>query len=89
MGTFDERLKPFALIVYICGFDGKRELREHVEYMWKLERDGLVMNGTEDVIVLTRIGAQRVIQQLDTNMYGIDIDLSLLVYFVIINFDIF
>ena len=57
--------------------------------MWKLERDRLVMNGIEDVTVLVRIGAQRVIQQLDTNMYGIDIDLSLLVYFVIINFDIF
>ena len=50
----------------------KRELREHVEYMWKLERDRLVMNGIEDVTVLARIGAQRVIQQLDTNMYGID-----------------
>ena len=45
MGTCVERLKPFALIGYICGFDGKRELREHVEYMWLLERDSLVMNG--------------------------------------------
>ena len=50
----------------------KRELREHVEYMWKLERDRLVMNGIQDVTVLARIGSQRVIQQLDTNMYGID-----------------
>ena len=72
MGTFDERLKPFALIGYICGFDGKRELRERVEYMWKVEKDRLVMTGIEDVTVLARIGAQRVIQQLDTNMYGID-----------------
>ena len=56
MGNCDEQLKPFALIGYICGFDGKIELREHVEYMWKLERDKLVMNGREDVTVLARIG---------------------------------
>ena len=40
------------------------------------------MNGIEDVIVLARIGAQRVIQQLDTNMYGIDrTDLSFVSFF--------
>ena len=35
-------------------------------------RDKLVKNGIKDVTVPARIGAQHVIQQLDTNMYGTD-----------------
>ena len=43
-------------------------------------RDLLVIDGIEDVTVLARIGAQCVIQQLDTNIYGIDrTDLDLLI----------
>ena len=58
--------------------------------MWKLERDRLVMNEIEDVTVLARIGAQRVIQQLGTICMVLTVQIyHLLVYFVIINSDIF
>ena len=42
-------LRPFAILAYICGFGGRRTLREHVEYQWKLKRDQLIRNGTNDI----------------------------------------
>ena len=43
-------LRPFAILAYICGFRGRRTLREkHVEYQWKLKRDQLMRNGINEI----------------------------------------
>ena len=42
-------LRPFAILAYICGFGGRRTLREHVEYQWKLKRDQLIRNGINEI----------------------------------------
>ena len=43
-------LRPFAILAYICGFRGRRTLREeHVEYKWKLKREQLMRNGINEV----------------------------------------
>ena len=42
-------LRPFAILAYICGFGGRKTLREHVEYQWKLKRDQLIRNGINEI----------------------------------------
>ena len=42
-------LRPFAILAYICGFGGRRILREQVEYQWKVKRDRLISDGVDDV----------------------------------------
>ena len=44
-------LHPNALFVYICGFDGRRDLMFHVEHAWKVKRNELIRNGNNDVTV--------------------------------------
>ena len=33
---------------YIFGFGGRRNLQEHIEYAWKINRNQLISNGVED-----------------------------------------
>jgi predicted GIY-YIG superfamily endonuclease len=58
--TAPSHLRPFAVFALICGFDGNKTLRCHVEYQWKRKRDALRRDGihclkrwamcTEDVL---------------------------------------
>ena len=50
-------LRPFAVMVYICGFDGeKTELRFHMEMQQKLKREFLKTNGCDDPREWVRAG---------------------------------
>eukprot|EP00957_Ditylum_brightwellii_P037500 2835656-Ditylum_brightwellii.AAC.1 len=42
------RLRPYAVTVYICGFNGQKQLRRHIEFKWKQKRDFLVVSRIDD-----------------------------------------
>ena len=46
--TAPPELRPFALMAYICGFDGQRDLMFHIERQWKLKRDRVRASGSYD-----------------------------------------
>ena len=41
--------RPFAILSFVCGFDGEKQLRMHVENQWKVERDRLISRGVNDI----------------------------------------
>jgi hypothetical protein len=67
-------LRPFALMAFICGFDGRKRLREFVEYMWKQRRDQLIRRGIHDPRMWVRCG-EDVIREVNVN------DLRLVCFF--------
>ena len=61
--------RPFAIIGYICGFNGdNRDLRREIERKWKEKRDYLITEGIDDTRTWVRSG-KNVISELDSNMY--------------------
>ncbi len=68
--TSFSHLRPFAVMAYIAGFDGRRELREHVEAKWKEKRDEMIMNGNDDLRTWARCGGI-VINNLDEETFNI------------------
>jgi hypothetical protein len=59
---------------FICGFDGKKGLREYVEYRWKQRRDQLIQRGINDPRMWVRCG-ENVIQDVNVK------DLRLVCFF--------
>ena len=47
--TAPEHLRPWAIVGYVCGFQGHRDLRLSIEQRWKIERDRIQRNGCHDV----------------------------------------
>ena len=73
-------LRPFAVIAYICGFDGQRPLREYIERKWKERRDELIMSGIEDPKQWAICGADVIssVNEHDFNIEKSDLRLVLL-----------
>ena len=73
-------LRPFAVMAYICGFDGRRPLREYIERKWKERRDELIMSGIEDPKQWARCGADVIssVNEHDFNIEKSDLRLVLL-----------
>ena len=61
--------RPYAIMGYICGFDGGLEaLRKQLEKSWQDRRDYLIGLGNNDVRDLVRAG-RHVISELDNDVY--------------------
>ena len=71
ISTTPSHLSPFSVFAFICGFGGRKILRENVEYRWKLRQDGLMRRGINDVQEWARCG-EDVINELDGRAYDID-----------------
>ena len=56
IGTQSQQLRPFAVLAYICGFDGNRYFRESIERKWKQKRNVLMINGVNDPRDIVRSG---------------------------------
>ena len=58
------------MIAYVCGvIGGRKQLREHIEYEWKVRRNKLITNGINNPRRWARYG-QDVISQIDETHYG-------------------
>ena len=75
--TTPESLRPYSLFAYICGFDGRTQMRQNIEYMWKLKRAQSVIEGVTCMKSIARLAAD-VIR--NTNN-GTDIELRLVLNF--------
>ena len=64
-------LRPFAVIAYICGFNGERTLRRHIEQKWKERRDILIQNGINDPRQWARSGND-IIEDIDVDYFAIE-----------------
>ena len=69
--TAPSYLRPFAVMAYICGFNGERNLRRFIEQKWKERRDCLVRNGINDVRIWARCGND-VIDNIDEVAFNIE-----------------
>jgi len=79
--TEPSHLRPYALLAYICGFGGRRNLRLLVEERWKRRRDQEIANGNNDSREWARCG-QDVINELNHSDYGMESnDLTLILLF--------
>ena len=58
--TTPSYLRPFAVMAYICGFDGSRPLRLFIEKKWKEKRDLLILNGNNDIKDWAKSGADAI-----------------------------
>ena len=62
-------LRPYALVAYICGFDGDRGLMRHLESKWQLKREELCANGINDWKEWARSGIE-VIDEFDSDCFN-------------------
>ena len=61
--TQPEYMRSFKLIAYICGFGGgRKQLRKHIEYKWKVRQNQLIINLINDLRRWSRYG-QDIINQ--------------------------
>ena len=81
-GTSPLELRPYAVFAYICGFDGNRQLRYHVEREWKVKRDRLATRGVSCQKSFAQSG-QQIIEEInnDARVYGNNHDLWLVLLF--------
>ena len=74
-------LRPFAVMAYICGFDGKNTLRQYIKQKWEDRRNELVNNGVNDLREWARCGND-VIQNTNEASFNIERqDLRLILLF--------
>ena len=67
--TTPSHRRPFAILGYICGFDGgNKSLRRLIEKNWKEKRDSLIRNGNTDPISWVQTGST-VIRELKDAYY--------------------
>ena len=67
--TAPEYLCPWAIIGYVCGFQGgNRELRLSIEQRWKIERNRLQRNGCHDIQRILH-SVQNVINTIDSQRF--------------------
>ena len=69
--TTSSHLRPFAVMAYICGFNGNKTLRCFVEHKWKQRRDQLIINGINDPRQWARCGND-VIDNLNEDDFNIE-----------------
>ena len=76
-------LRPFAVMAYICGFDGeKTELRFHMERQWKMKRDYLNASGCDDPREWARAGQDVIDDVAMSDGFDVDpVDLRLVCHF--------
>ena len=76
-------LRPFAVMAYICGFDGeKTELRFHMERQWKMKRDYLKTNGCDDPREWARAGQDVIDDVAMSDSFDVEpVDLRLVCHF--------
>eukprot|EP00957_Ditylum_brightwellii_P025007 1892092-Ditylum_brightwellii.AAC.1 len=41
-------LRPYAVMAYSCGFNGKKQLRRYIKRKWKEKRDYMVVSGIDN-----------------------------------------
>ena len=70
--TEDFRLRPFAMMAYICGFGGDRDLMYSIEEKWKIRRDQLRVDGNDDPRDWAKCG-EDVIRAESGNIFGDDV----------------
>jgi predicted GIY-YIG superfamily endonuclease len=82
-GTAPLYLRPFAVMAYICGFDGeKTQLRFHMERQWKLKRNYLKSNGCDDPREWASIGQDVINDVANSDSFDVNsIDLRLVCHF--------
>ena len=79
--TAPSYLRPFAVMAYICGFDGNKTLRCYVEQKWKERRDTLISNNINDPRQWARSGND-VIESINEDSFNIEkSDLRLVLLF--------
>ena len=79
--TAPSYLRPFAVMAYICGFDGNKTLRCYVEQKWKERRDTLISNNINDPRQWARSGND-VIESINEDSFNIEkSDLCLVLLF--------
>ena len=69
--TTPSYLRPFAVLAFICGFNGNKTLRRVVEQKWKERRDFLIRNGINDPRQWARSGND-VIQNINDVSFNVD-----------------
>ena len=63
--------RPFAIMGYICGFNGENEnLRIEIKRLWEIERDHMIQEGSNDPRDWVKAG-KNVISELTANTYQI------------------
>ena len=55
--TIPLTLRPYALLAYVCGFEGNKTLRQRFEASWKRKRDEERMRGVTDLRQIARLGS--------------------------------
>lgn len=71
--TTPSYLRPFALMAYICGFNGERsELRLHMERQWKLKRDYMIRMGNNDPRDWARAGQDVIDTVVNDHQFNVD-----------------
>lgn len=79
--TENHNLRPFAMMAYICGFSGNRDLMYSIEQKWKLRRNELISDGNDDPRAWAKCGKD-VILQLNNDPFGMSrSDLKLVLLF--------
>jgi hypothetical protein len=67
--TIPANRRPFAIMGYICGFDGQNKpLQRQLERQWKERRDFLISEGIDDPRLWFRAG-RYIIDELDNDVY--------------------
>ncbi len=69
LSTEPSYLRPFAVMAFICGFNGEKNLRRFIEQKWKEKRDSLVQNGINDIRRWAHCGNE-VIDNLDETAFN-------------------
>jgi hypothetical protein len=69
LSTEPSYLRPFAVMAFICGFNGEKNLRRFIEQKWKEKRDSLAQNGINDIRRWAHCGNE-VIENLDETAFN-------------------
>ena len=60
-------LAPYALVAYVCGFDGNKHVRENFEFRWKQVRDRERNKGIISIQQIARVASG--IVEVDRHIY--------------------
>ena len=79
--TENYRLRPFAMMGYICGFCGDRDMMYCMELKWKLRRDELIQDGNNDPRDWARCGEDIIREQHNQSVGAVESNLKLILLF--------
>ena len=57
--TTPASLRPYSLFAYVCGFDGRTQMRQNIEYMWKLKRAQSIIEGVNCMKSIARLAVSQ------------------------------